>query len=404
MELVSRTFESLKVRNFRLFFFGQGLSLCGTWAQTIALSWLVLQITGSGTQIGFVVAAQFLPVLLFGIYGGVIADRFDKRHVMYFTQSLSGALALVLGLLVVTGHIQLWEVYAVAIGLGVAQLLDSPARQSFIIEMVGPDRVRNAVTLNSMMVNVARIIGPSIAGILIVTVGTGQCFIINAVSYAAVIFALLSMRSSELRPTPRSEKEPGQVMAGLRYVWGSSILRITVLVMFVVGTLAYEFPVIFPLFATQTLHGNAKTYAAMTTAMGIGAIVGGLLTASQAQPTLRYYLNMCLAFGGSLLLLAFMPTIDLSLVVLLIAGALSVSLLSTGLSLVQLRSRPEMRGRALSLWAMAFLGTTPIGGPIIGYIGDHASPRAGIAVGGAAAVVAAITGLLFSSSQAGVDD
>jgi len=397
LEKVNRTFESLKVRNFRLFFFGQGLSLCGTWAQTIALSWLVLQLTDSGTQIGLVVAAQFLPVLIFGVYGGVIADRFDKRHVMYFTQTLSGLLALTLGLLVVTNHIHLWEVYAVALGLGVAQLMDSPARQSFIVEMVGPDLVRNAVTLNSTMVNVARIIGPSIAGVLIVTVGTGECFIVNALSYLAVIFALVSMKSSELNPAPRVEKQPGQIMAGLRYVWNTQILKITVLVMFVVGALAYEFPVIFPLFATKTLHGSAKTYAAMVTAMGIGAIIGGLLTASQSQPTLRYYLNMSLAFGGSLVLLACMPNVILSLIVLLITGGLSVSLLSTGLSLVQLRSKPEMRGRALSLWAIAFLGTTPIGGPIIGYIGDRASPRAGVAVGGISAIMAAGMGLMYKN-------
>ena len=271
-----RTFSSLTIYNFRLYFFGQGLSLCGTWIQTVSLSLLVLKLTHSGTQLGLVVAAQFLPVLLFGVYGGLIADRFNKRHVLYFTQSLQGILALTLGLLVVTNTVQVWMVYVLASGLGLATLIDNPSRQSFVSEMVGSDRLKNAITLNSTMVNGARIIGPSIAAVLIATIGIGFCFLVNAASYIAVLIALFAMHTSELFPTTPAKRASGQIRAGLRYAWQTPSLKSTLLMMLIIGTFAYEFPVILPLFATVTLHGNATTYSLMTVAMGVGAIGGGL--------------------------------------------------------------------------------------------------------------------------------
>src|SRR5665213_298207 len=209
--------------------FGQGLSMCGTWMQTIGLSWLVLKLTHSGTQIGLVIAAQFLPILLFGVWGGVVADRFDKRRILYFTQTAAGLLALTLGLLVVTNHIHLWMIYSLAAGLGLVTIVDNPTRQTFMIEMVGRDRLKNAVTLNSTIVNGARIIGPSFAGILILSVGIGQCFLINAASYLAVLIALAMMNKSELHITPHSERTTGQIRAGLRYVWSVPLLRSTLI-------------------------------------------------------------------------------------------------------------------------------------------------------------------------------
>lgn len=389
---IRRTFSSLSIYNFRLFFIGQGISLCGTWMQTVSLSLLVLKLTGSGTQLGFVVAAQFLPLLLFGTYGGVIADRFNKRHVLYFTQSMQGILALLLGLVVVTNTVQLWMMYAVAVGLGLATLVDNPSRQTFIIEMVGSDHVRNAVTLNSTIVNGARIIGPSIAAALIATVGIGFCFLINAASYIAVLVALVAMHGSELFPTARSKREPGQIRAGLRYAWNTPTLKSTLLMMFIIGTFAYEFPVILPLFATRTLHGTATTYSLITAAMGLGAVVGGLYSAGRGVVKPKQLVGAAMLFGVSLLLTAIAPNVVVALLVLVVVGALSVLFISLGNTTLQLTSAPTMRGRVMALWAIAFAGTTPIGGPIIGAIADYSNPRVGLLVGGASALVASVIG------------
>jgi MFS family permease len=390
---IRRTFSSLSVYNFRLFFIGQGISLCGTWMQTVSLSLLVLKLTGSGTQLGFVVAAQFLPLLLFGTYGGVIADRFNKRHVLYVTQSMQGILALTLGLLVVTGTVQLWMVYVVAVGLGLATLVDNPSRQTFIIEMVGSDRLKNAVTLNSTMVNGARIIGPSIAAALIATVGIGFCFLINAASYIAVLVALIAMHESELVPAALSKREPGQIRAGLRYAWNTPALKSTLLMMLIIGTFAYEFPVILPLFATRTLHGNATTYSLITVAMGLGAVVGGLYSAGRGVATQKQLVGVAVLFGISLLLTAIAPDLLVALLLLVVVGSLSVLFISLGNTTLQLTSEATMRGRVMALWAIAFAGTTPIGGPIIGAIADHSNPRIGLLVGGVSALVAGAIGL-----------
>lgn len=389
----SSTFGSLKVRNFRLFIFGQAISLCGTWMQTIAVSWLVLQMTHSGTQLGLVVAAQFLPILIFGAWGGVIADRFNKRHILYATQTTAGLLALTLGILVLTHTIELWMVYTLAVCLGFVNVVDNPSRQSFVIEMVGPVNLKNAVTLNSTMVNAARVIGPSIAGVLIATVGIGPCFIANAFSYIAVLLALKAMNENELHPATLSKKASGQVKAGLKYVWSVPKLKVTLIMMFIIGTFAYEFPVVFPLFATETLHGNAGTYSAMMVATGIGAIIGGLYTAGHAATRENQLIWTAVFFGISIIAAALMPTLIAVLIVLVIVGGLSVLFIALGNTTLQLNSESSMRGRVMSLWAIAFLGTTPIGGPIVGYISDHSNPRVGLAVGGISAVIAGFLGL-----------
>jgi MFS family permease len=260
--------------------------------------------------------------------------------------------------------------------------------------MVGRDRLKNAVTLNSTVVNAARIVGPAIAGVLIATIGVGPCFLVNAASYVAVLFALKAMRRSELHPAPRSIRAPGQVMEGLRYVWHTPRLRSTLLMMLIIGTFAYEFPVILPLFATVTLHGNATTYSAMTAAMGIGAVVGGLYSAGSSVITQRRLIIMAVLFGMSIILTALTPNLLTTLLVLVCLGALSVLFISLGNTTLQLYSDPRMRGRVMSLWSIAFQGTTPIGGPIIGAIADHSNPRVGLLVGGVASVVAAAIGVL----------
>jgi MFS family permease len=397
---ITRTFASFKVRNFRLYYLGQGLSLCGTWMQTVALSWLVLEMTHSGTQLGLVLAAQFLPMLIFGVWGGVIADRFNKRHILYFTQTTAGILALILGLLVVSHNIDLWMVYVLASCLGFTQVIDLPARQTFVMEMVGPENLKNAVTLNSTLVNVARVVGPSIGGILIATVGVGDCFLVNAASFVFVLIALKLMRSNELHPATTIAKEPGQIRAGLRYAMGEPKLRSTLLMMLIIGTFAYEFPVILPLFATKTLHGQATTYSIMTSCMGVGAIVGGLYTAGRGGVVKQSELvRVALLFGISLLVISIAPDKILAYLILVIVGGLSVLFISMGNATLQLTSATNMRGRVMSLWAIAFQGTTPIGGPLIGVIADHSNPRVGLAVGGFATILAAFLGTRASKYE-----
>lgn len=398
MELTTRrTFGALRVRNFRLFVIGQAISLSGTWMQTIGLSWLVLEMTHSGTQLGLVIAAQFLPILLFGVWGGLVADHFDKRHILYFTQSSAGFLALILGLLVLTGTINLWMVYVLALGLGFVNVIDMPSRQAFVMEMVGPKLIKNAVTLNSTMTNMARLIGPTIAGILIATSGVTICFLANAVSYIAVLVALHMMLDKELFKAPIVKKVSGQLRAGLVYAWSVPKLKATLLMMLIIGTFAYEFPVIFPLFATITLHGNAGTYSAMMAAMGAGAIIGGLYTAGHSETSEKLLILIALLFGLSIIVMAFMPNLINALIILTIMGALSVLFIALGNTTLQLTSKPEMRGRVMSLWAVAFAGTTPVGGPIIGYISDHSNPRIGLMVGGGSAILAAILGYFVYS-------
>ena len=401
--VVRRTFESLSVRNFRLYFIGQSISLCGTWAQTIGLSWLVLQLTHSGTQLGLVIAAQFLPILLFGVYGGVIADRFDKRRTLYFTQSIMGILALLLSVLVVTHIVQVWMVYIIAFALGLVTAVDAPSRQTFVIEMVGSDLLKNAVTLNSTIVNVARVIGPTIAAVLIASVGIGMCFLVNAISFAAVLLALFMIDGSQLHPTERIPREPKQIRAGLSYAWHTPRLRATLLMMVIIGTFAYEFPVILPLFATSTLHGNAATYSAMTAAMGIGAVLGGLYSAGKGAASQKVLTITAFLFGLSIMLTAIMPGLISAVLVLVCVGGLSVLFISLGNTTLQLNSAPQMRGRVMALWAIAFAGTTPIGGPIIGYIAEHTNPRVGLVVGGLSAVVAACIGMLAMRTSSAPD-
>lgn len=391
-----RTFTSLAVRNFRLYFIGQGISLCGTWMRMVALSWLVLQLTHSGTQLGLMTAAQFLPILLLGVFGGVIVDRTDNKRLLVFTQVGLGLISLVLGVLVVTHSVALWMVYILSVLSGLITVLDNPARQTFVVQMVGEDQLKNAVTLNSTIVNMARIIGPSIAAGLIAGIGIGWCFFVDAGTFAAVLIALLMMRRNDLHAVERIPRARGQLRAGLHYAATTPALRTTLLMMLIIGTFAYEFPVILPLVATRTFHGNATTYAAMTAAMGIGAVAGGLYSAGKGAASLRRLILVAALFGASIIITAFAPNLDVGLLLLVAVGLLSVLFISLGNTTLQLTSAPQMRGRVMALWSIAFQGTTPIGGPIIGAIADRSDPRAGLLVGGVSAIVAAGIGLFVA--------
>jgi len=392
IEQIGRTFLSLKTRNYRLYFIGQGISLCGTWMQTIGQAWLVLKITGSGTALGMVAAFQFVPMLVLGPFGGVIADRFSKRKILYFTQTASGGLALMLGILVATDLVKLWMIYIFVFSLGLVNAIDNPTRQTFITEMVGEDQLPNAVSLNSAQVNLARAIGPAIGGGLIATLGLAPLFVINGISYVGVLVALFKMRAEELRPAPIVERAKGQLREGFRYVKSTPLLLNSLLMMAIIGMLSYEFNVSLPLFARFTFQSDAAGYAALTTAMGIGSVIGGLYTATRRKVTVRMLINAAWLFGLVILLTAIAPTLWLAMLGMVLVGIFSINFLSLGNVTLQLRSTVQMRGRVMGLWAVAFLGTTPIGGPIIGWIGQHAGPRWGLAVGGFAALAAGAVG------------
>ncbi len=387
---IRRTFSSLSIRNYRLYFVGQAISVSGTWMQAVAQSWLVLQITGSGTAIGLVTALQFLPMLFLAPLGGVIADRWSKRRLLLVTQSTAAVLAAVLGVIVVTDVVELWMVYLLAFSLGLVSAIDVPARQTFIMEMVGRDAVTNAVSLNSVLVNAARIFGPAVAGALIVTVGIGLCFLINAASYIGVLVALVLMRPDELTPAPPQPRRAGQLREGLRYVRSNHAVLIPLLMMAVVGTFAYEYQVVLPVFAKFTFDGDAGVFAAMTAAMGAGAVVGGLITASRRSRTAAALASTAIVFGSVQVVTAMTPGIGLALVAFAVLGAASISFLALGNATLQLNASPEMRGRVMGLWAVAFLGSTPIGGPIVGWIAEHLGPRVALGLGGAVTILAGV--------------
>jgi MFS family permease len=389
-----RTFSALSVPNYRRYFFGQSVSLVGTWMQTVAQSWLVYTLTHSATALGFVVALQTLPVLVIGPYGGVIADRADKRRLMIVLQSLMGLQALVLGLLAVAHVVRFWELCVLAVVLGLNNTFENPARQSFVLEMVGAGELRNAVSLNSTMVNVARAIGPAIAGLLIATVGESVCFLINAVSFVAVVYSLVSMDTGALSPTEPTGRAKGQLRDGFRYVRREPRLGAPLLMMAIVGMLAYEFQVTLPVVAKQTFHGGSATYGFLTAAMGVGAVLGGLVTAARGRTGLRHFTLAGLMFGLAVGLAAFAPVLAFELVALAAVGWASVTFIATGNTTLQLQAEPTMRGRVMSLWAVAFQGTTPIGGPLIGWVVAMAGARIGLGVGAVACLVAAGIGVI----------
>jgi MFS family permease len=389
-----RTFSALSIPNFRRFFFGQSTSLVGTWMQSVAQSWLVFTLTHSATAIGFVLALQTLPVLVLGPYGGVIADRVDKRRLMIALQTLMGMQALVLGLLVVTHVVVFWEICVLAVVLGCNNCFENPARQAFVREMVGAGEVRNAVSLNSTMVNAARAVGPAVAGLLIATVGIGVCFLVNAVSFIAVVYSLVSMDTKALKPSVPTSRARGQLREGFRYVAKEPRLGVPLLMMAIVGTLAYEFQVTLPVLAKQTFNGNAATYGFLTAAMGVGAVVGGLITATRGRTGLRPLTLAGAAFGVAILCAAFSPVLAVAFVALAAMGWTSVTFLATGNSTLQLESAPSMRGRVMALWAVAFMGSTPVGGPLIGWVVAIAGARVGLGVGGVSCFLAAAIGLI----------
>ncbi len=388
----AQTFLALRVRNFRLYFIGQVVSVSGTWMQTVALALLILsrQLHGNGVDVGAATAVQYLPMLLFGTLGGLVADRVDKRKLLVITQACAGVLAVALALLTEFRVVTMWEVFALATLLGVVNLLTNPTRQAFVSEMVGRELLPNAVSLNSVLMNSARVVGPAIGGVLIFTVGYAACFYVNAASYVAVIVALLAMRPSELCSSGRVARAKGQVREGLRYVWDNRGLRVPLLAMAVVGTLAFNFTTTLPLLAKYTFHGGAGTYSTFTVAMGAGAMLGGLLVAHRSRPSAGMLGLIGIGFGVTIALVGLSPTEPLTVVALAFMGVFSIAFIATGNAIVQLTSDPSMRGRVMSLYSIAFIGSAPIGAPLMGWISDTTSPRVALVIGAVGAAAASV--------------
>jgi MFS family permease len=388
------TFAALAVPNYRRYYGGQAISLMGTWMQMTAQGWLVLTLTHSSTALGVIVALQTLPVLLLTPYGGVLADRGDKRRMMVALQSAMGVQALVLGLLTVTGVVRVWEIGALALILGINNAFENPARQSFMLELVGAEHLRNAVTLNSVLVNVARTSGPAIAGVLIATVGEGVCFLVNAASFVAVVASLSTMDLAALSPSEPAPRARGQLREGLRYVRRTKELAIPLLMMAVVGCLTYEFQVTLPVMAKRGLDVGAAGFGFMSAAMGAGAVAGGLAVAARGKTGLRPLVAAAWVFGIAVALASVAPSLPLELVALALAGSASIAFMSTGNSTLQLTAAPSMRGRVMSLWFVAFQGSTPIGGPIVGLVMGALGARAGLGLGAVACLAVALAGLI----------
>ncbi len=376
---------------------GQAVSLIGSWMQSVALSWLVLDMTKSGTQLGAITAVQFVPVLVFGLFGGLIADRFSKRKVLLGTTICSGVISAILAVLVMTNAAQLWMLYALAVCSGLVAVIDNPTRQAFVGEMVGRNRIRNAVTFNSMLFNITRVVGPSLAGIAIAHLGAGMCFTVNALSFIAVLVSLCSMQTKELHTEISATKEAvsgRQVTEGIRYAFSTKKIRTALLMMALIGAFTYEFSVAFPLFAQDVLHGDASTYGTMMMWMGLGSILGGLWMAKYPIKHARMLVPVAVAFGGSMVMLAATHTMYAAALSLIFLGVCSTLFSTLGNSTLQLHSSPEMRGRVMSLWTMAFTGVTPIGAPIVGLVGQQLGPSAALLFGGVAAMMAAGVGYL----------
>jgi MFS family permease len=377
-----RVGSSLRYRNYRLYFFGQLVSVMGTWMQTVAQSFLVLDLTHSGTDLGLVTAARFFPILVFGPAGGLFADRHNKRRILYVTQALSGVLAGIFAILTGAHVIQMWLVYLLALSLGCVNVFDNPARQSFISEMVPPDELANAVTLNSVSLNIARVFGGALGGVLTAVLGLALCFTCNAISFVAVIASLAAMNAALLYPARPVKRLPGQIRQGLRYVRETPELLIPLLMIALVGTLAWEFQVTLPLMASKVFGGGAGAYGVMASVMGVGAVGGGLISAARGRPRARSLCVAAIGWGIAITAAAVAPTLPLELAALVFVGYGSITFNSYAKTTLQLAAEPAMRGRVMALWALAWQGSTPLGGPLVGWIAQELGPRWSLVAGG----------------------
>ncbi|GAB3956183.1 MFS transporter [Streptomyces sparsus] len=383
-------FSSLRIRNYRLFATGQVVSNTGTWMQRIAQDWLVHSLTGSATAVGLTVALQFLPMLLFGLYGGVIADRYPKRRLLFITQSVMGLTGLVLAALTLSGAVQVWHVYAVAFALGLATVVDNPTRQTFVSEMVGPQQLRNAVSLNSANFQSARLVGPAVAGLLITAVGSGWAFLLNGLSFLAPIIGLLLMRADELYPIKPVPRGKGQLREGLRYVRSRPELMWPIILVGFIGTFGFNFPIWLTAFTENVFEMGAATYGMLNVLMAVGSVTGALLAARRNSSRLRLLVGAAVLFGVLEIAAALSPSFWLFAALMLPIGMMGLTFNVTANSSVQLATDPAMRGRVMSLFMMVFVGGTPFGGPLMGWVTDTYGARVGFLSGGVISLLAAV--------------
>lgn len=387
-------FRSLKVRNFRLYFLGQSVSAPGTWMQLVAEGWLVLQLTGSGVALGILSSLQFGPLLIGGAWGGVLADRLDKRRLVLVTQTIKACLAGLLGLLVVTGLVEMWMVYGIALAGGIVEVVDNTARRSFVMELAGREHVANAVSLTSALWTISRITGPAAGGLIIAVAGIGPCFLLNSVSYIGVLIALYRIRPSELYTSERVARGPKQVREGIAYVLSEPRLRLPLILMAIVGTLAYNFRVVIPLFATEVFDRGPGVFGLLFSTMSVGSLAGALYTASRHKVHERFTAAAALGMGAMIVLTALAPTLVLVMVGLMAVGATSASFSATTQATLQLRSEPRFRGRVMALYSVVFLGTTPLGSPLVGWMAERLGVQTAFALCGGATALAAAAVLL----------
>jgi MFS family permease len=396
----SPTPTPLRTRNYRLYFSGQLISVPGTWLQTVAQAWLVLELSSSGSALGLTVALQTVPVLILGAWTGSVADAVDKRRLLIVTQATQGLLALVLGILALTGVVELWMVWILALALGITRSFDTPTRQAFVSELVEGPALARAIGINSTVVSAARMIGPAAGGVIIALFGVGECFVINAASFLGPLVGLLAMDTTKLyRPDVRAARAPHAVRAGLSYVKSRRDLLIPLLMMAIIGTLAFEFQVTIPLMAHSAFHLGAAGFGLLYAAMGAGAVVSGVTLAGKVPGRVRTLVISAAAFGIALGAAALAPGPATAAIGLAFAGAASVVYSSSTNGTLQLRADPSMRGRVVALYVIAFMGSTAIGGPLVGVVGQVVGPRASLWVGALGCVAAVLLALAFGQAE-----
>jgi MFS family permease len=398
---MSAMFRALENRNYRIWAGGAIVSNIGTWMQRVAQDWLVLTVltNHSGAALGITTGLQFLPMLLLGPYGGVLADRYRKRVILLWTQVAMGITGLVLGLLVVTGTAQLWHAYLAALCLGIAGAIDAPSRQAFVSELVGQDNISNAVALNSASFNTARLTGPAIAGVLIAWVGTGPVFLLNAASFAAVIISLFRIRTSELAPAVRPSRSKHQVAEGVRYVRQRPDLVLILFMVGILGAFGMNFPITNALMTTTEFGVGPGEFGLLGSIMAVGTLAGALLAARRAGPRLRYLLGGALGLGAFTLLGSVSPSFWLYAAVLIPVGLASITFLNSCNTTIQLSVEPQFRGRVLALYLAILQGGTAVGAPLMGWIGSEFGARWSVAAGGAVVLLTALFAIVVVSRR-----
>jgi MFS family permease len=388
-----RAFRSLGVRNYRLFFVGHSVSVSGTWMQRVAQDWLVLQLTDDAVALGIAAALQFGPMLVLGMWGGLLVDRADRRKLLLATQTSMLVLALVLGVVTLTGVVRLWMVYLLALLLGLITVVDSPGRQAFVADLVGPSDYVNAQSLNSTAHNAGRLVGPAIAGIVIATAGVAVAFLVNAASFVALLVGLLRMDLAAMRPRRPLKRAKGQVREGLGYVWAKPELRAVMLLVLVIALLGQNFRVVLPILAKDTFGGGPEVYGWLMAMLGLGAVAGALGSAARERVAPRSLLLAAVAFGVANLLMAATPTLALAYSAVVAVGFANLTFNTLARTLLQLSTDRSAHGRVLALHGLVFLGTTPVGGPLLGWVCEAWGGRAGLVVAGASALLAAAVAL-----------